>query len=51
MNLPARANPYVPREVANGLERDLRLPVYNLDVEDFHTFFVSGFWVRGARGS
>ena len=44
-------NPYVPQEVANGLERYLRLPVYNLDVENFHTFFVSSFWVRGTGGS
>jgi len=42
-------NPYLPREVAESMERYLRVPVYNLDVEDFHTFYVGDHWVRGAH--
>jgi len=37
---------YLPREIAEGLERFLRVTVYDLDVEDFHTYYVSGHWVR-----
>jgi len=37
---------YLPRQIAEGLERFLRVTVYDLDVEDFHTYYVSGHWVR-----
>jgi hypothetical protein len=37
---------YLPREIAESRERYLRVTVYDLDVEDFHTYYVRGHWVR-----
>lgn len=42
---------YLPREVLHSDDLFLRVPVFNIEVEDFHTYYVSGehgFWVRGA---
>ncbi|MBK9614811.1 MAG: hypothetical protein IPO35_04530 [Uliginosibacterium sp.] len=42
---------YLPREVLNSDDLFLRVPVFNIEVEDFHTYYVGGkhgFWVRGA---
>jgi hypothetical protein len=41
-------NRYLPPEIAASKERYLRVHVYELEVEDFHTYYVSGHWVRGA---
>jgi hypothetical protein len=39
-------NPYLSQEVYQSKERYLRVEVYNLAVEDFHTFYVDdGLWV------
>jgi hypothetical protein len=40
-------NPYIPRQIVNDMQRYLRVPVYNLRVEEFNTFYVSGHLARG----
>ncbi|HET7728429.1 MAG TPA: hypothetical protein VFK48_00225 [Usitatibacter sp.] len=37
---------YLEQEVWDSDERFLRATVHDLDVEDFHTYYVSGHWVR-----
>jgi hypothetical protein len=45
-HIPQAELGYLPREIADSRERYLRVTVYDLDVEDFHTYFVKGHWVR-----
>ncbi len=43
---------YLPNEVLASDDPYLRLPVFNLEVEDFYTYYVGGkhgFWVRSAN--
>ncbi|MGM3422638.1 Hint domain-containing protein [Pseudomonas benzopyrenica] len=43
---------YLPSEVLASDEPYLRVPVFNFEVEDFHTYYVGGkqgFWVRGSN--
>jgi hypothetical protein len=37
---------YLEQEVWESDERFLRVTVHDLDVEDFHTYYLSGHWVR-----
>jgi hypothetical protein len=39
---------YLEQEVWESEERFLRLAVHDLEVEDFHTYYVGGHWVRCA---
>jgi Pretoxin HINT domain len=44
---------YLPREVLNSDDLFIRVPVFNIEVGDFHTYYVSGdhgFWCKATPG-